>query len=65
MICWHFTSNFRTAFPVTSVNRLSKEAKVSKVIRLAYSGDPVLDPGQKSVIELASEWRISPLDSFS
>ena len=52
-------------FPVTSINRLSKEAKVSKVIRLAYLGDLILDLGQKSVVELASEWRVSPLDSCS
>ena len=58
-------SNFRPVFPVTSVDRLSEEAKVSKVIRLAYSGDLVLDPGQKYVIELASEWHVSPLDSCS
>ena len=53
------------AFPVASIDRLSKEAKVSKVIRFAYLGGLVLDPGQKSVVELASEWCVSPLDSCS
>ena len=39
--------------------------KVSEVIGFAYSGDLVLNPGQKSVVELVSEWRVSPLDSCS
>ena len=53
------------AFPIASIDRLSKKAKVSEVIRFAYSGDLVLDLGQKSVVELASEWCVSPLDSHS
>ena len=52
-------------FPIASINRLSKEVKVTKVVRLAYSGDLVLDPGWKSVVELTSEWCVSPLDSCS
>ena len=52
-------------FSIASIDRLSKEAKVSKVIRFAYSGDLVLDPGWKSIVELASEWCVSPLDSCS
>ena len=52
-------------FPIASIDRLSEKAKVSEVIRFAYSGDLVLNPGQKSVVELASEWRVSPLDSRS
>ena len=53
------------AFPIASIDILSENMKVSEVIGFACSGDLVLDPGQKSVVELASEWRISPLDSCS
>ena len=48
-----------------SIDRLSENAKVSEVIGFAYSGDLVLNPGRKSVVELASEWHVSPLDSCS
>ena len=35
--------------------------KVSEVIGFAYLGDLVLDLGQKSVVELASEWLHLPI----
>ena len=53
------------AFPIASINRLSEKAKVSEVIRFAYSGDLVLNPGWKSVVDLALELHVSPLDSRS
>ena len=53
------------AFPILSINGLSKGTKISEVIGFAYSGDLVLNPGGKSVVELASKWRVSPLDSRS
>ena len=53
------------AFPIASIDGLSKEMKVSEVIRFAYSGDLALDLGQKSIVELVSEWCVSPLDSRS
>ena len=52
-------------FPIASIDRLSEKAKVSEVIRFAYLGDLILNPGWKSIVELALEWRISPLDSRS
>ena len=62
---WSFMSDFRTVFPIASIDGLSEGTKVSKVIGFAYLGDLVLNPGQKSIVELALEWRVSPLDSCS
>ena len=53
------------AFPIASIDGLSESTKVSEVIGLAYSGDLSLNLGRKSVVELASEWCISPLDLCS
>ena len=39
--------------------------EVSNVVRFTYSGNPILDLGQKSVVELMLEWHISPLDMHS
>ena len=52
-------------FPIASINGLSKSKKVSKVIGFAYSGDFDLNLGWKTVVELASEWHVSQLDSCS
>ena len=52
-------------FPIASIDRLGKEEKVGKVVRFAYSGDLVLDPGQKSIVELVLEWCVSPMNLHS
>ena len=44
-ICWYFISDFRMAFPVMGINRLSKGMEVSEVAGFAYSGDLILDLG--------------------
>ena len=48
-------------FPIASINGLSESTKVSEVIGFAYSGDLVLNPGWKSIIELVSEWRVEEM----
>ena len=52
-------------FPIASIDGLSESMEVSEVIGFAYLGDLVLNLGQKSIVELASEWRVPPLDSSS
>ena len=39
-------------FPVVGINRLSEYIEISKVVRFTYSGDLILDLGQKSIVEL-------------
>ena len=53
------------SFPIVSIDGLSESTKVSEVIGFAYLGDLVLNLGQKSIVELTSEWCVSPLDSSS
>ena len=59
-----FTSNFIVAFPVVRIDGLSECTEAGKVVRFTYSGNLILDLGQKS-IELTLEWCVSLLDTCS
>ena len=45
-------------FPIASIDGLSESTKVSEVIGFAYLGDLVLNPGQKSIVELVGVARL-------
>ena len=49
-------------FPVTGVDGLDEGAESVEVVRFANSGDFILDAARQSIVELAAEGSVAPVD---
>ena len=43
------------------IDGLGEYTEVGKVVSFTYSGDLILDLGGKSIVELMTEWCVSPI----
>ena len=50
------------AFPVAGIDRLDEGAELVEVVQFADSCDFILDAARKSIVELAAESSITPID---
>ena len=58
-----FTADFRVMFPVAGIDRLDEGTEPVEVVQFANSCNFVFDVAGKSVVELAAEDSVAPIDS--
>ena len=57
-----FTADLGVTFPVMGVDGLDEGAESVEVVRFADSGNFILDVAGQSVVELATEGSVAPVD---
>ena len=57
-----FTADFGVTFPAAGIDGLDKRAETVEVVRFTDSGDFILDAAGQSVVELAAEGSVAPVD---
>ena len=57
-----FMADLRVTFPIAGIDGLDEGMELVEVVQFANSFDFVLDAARKSIVELAAEGSISPID---